>query len=255
VVEPVETHQRVLLQDVSPTQTVGRFVEVETLNQILAYKLGMPRQYHQQGENAMEQSLPMNVEKLLQDLQSKDDYIRKTAAEEMGKSNAPADDRVLSALKAVAETDSNKYVRSAATQSCLALGGQAMQLPQEAEPHTPSEVLPLGPRKHSGCLTAFLALAVVGNALLALVTWSMASDVPSSMQPLVIFSGLLNLAGVGFAIAVYKWKKWGVYGYVTVLGIIILLNLELGDIASALRGLIPLGLLLSLIGSSWKQME
>ena len=54
-------------------------------------------------------------------------------------------------------------------------------------------------RKHSGCLTAFLALAVVGNALLALITWGEASAVPSSYQPLVVFAGLLNLAGVGFA--------------------------------------------------------
>lgn len=110
-------------------------------------------------------------------------------------------------------------------------------------------------RKHSGCLTAFLALAVVGNALLGLLTWAMVSNVSSSMQPVVMFSGLLNLIGVGFAIAIYKWKKWGVYGYVTVIGIIMLLNLMLGDMASALRGVIPIGLLLSLIGSSWKQME
>lgn len=110
-------------------------------------------------------------------------------------------------------------------------------------------------RKHSGCLTAFLALAVVGNALLALLPWVMASNVPSTMQPFVLFAGLLNLAGVGFAIAIYKWKKWGVYGYMACIGITILLNLILGDIVSAGRGLIPMGLLVYLIRPSWSQME
>jgi len=123
---------------------------------------------------------------------------------------------------------------------------------QETTPNTPPTI---NARKHSGCLTAFLALAVVGNALLAVITWAMVSDVSPSLQPVVFFAGLLNLAGVGFAIAVYKWKKWGVYGYVGVIGITMLLNLVLGDIVSALRGIIPIGLLLSLIRSSWEQME
>ena len=110
-------------------------------------------------------------------------------------------------------------------------------------------------QKHSGCLTAFLALAVAGNAFLALFTWSMTSDVPSSLQPIVLFAGLLNLASIGFAIAIYKWKKWGVYGYVTCIGMTILLNLVLGDIVSAGRGLIPIALLVYLIRPSWSQME
>ena len=206
-----------------------------------------------EGEIAMEQKLPLNVDKLLQDLQSEEAYIRKTAAEEIGKLNS-SEDRILSVLKTVAESDENKYVRSTAIESYLSLGGQEIQQHQE-ESVTSSDVSSSGARKHSGCLTAFLALAVVGNALLALVTWGTASGVPSSMQLLVVFSGLLNLAGVVFAIAIYKWKKWGVYGYVTILGIIMLLNLALGDIVSALRGAIPMILLLALIGSSWKQME
>ena len=202
----------------------------------------------------MEQKLPLNADKLLHDLQSEEAYVRKTAAEELGKLNS-SEDRILSALKTVAESDENKYVRSAARESYLFLGGQEIQQHQEEEFVTSSDVGSSGVRKHSGCLTAFLALAVVGNALLALVTWGTASGVPSSMQLLVVFSGLLNLAGVVFAIAIYKWKKWGVYGYVTILGIIMLLNLALGDIVSALRGAIPMILLLALIGSSWKQME
>ena len=123
---------------------------------------------------------------------------------------------------------------------------------QESVPNTQAQAMI---RKHSGCLTAFLALAIIGNALLAIITWAAMSGVSSSYQPVIFLAGLLNLAGVGFAIAIYKWKKWGVYGYVACIGITILLNLVLGDLLSAARGLIPIGLLAYLIRPSWGQME
>lgn len=80
----------------------------------------------------MKQATPMTIDKLLQDLQSTDAYIRKTAAEEMGKLNS-SDDRVLSALKTIADSDDNKLVRSTAKQSYLSLGGQEMQQHEEEE--------------------------------------------------------------------------------------------------------------------------
>ncbi len=118
-----------------------------------------------------------------------------------------------------------------------------------------SESKNLGTRKHSGCLCAFLSLAVVGNALSGLITWSMATSVSSSMQGIVMLAGLLNIGGVIFAIAIYKWKKWGVYGYFATLGITMLLNFGFGDVASVARGFIPMGLLWYLIRASWNQMD
>ncbi len=203
----------------------------------------------------MEELPSSNVDKLLQDLQSADAYIRKTAAEELGKLNI-SNDRVQNVLKTVAESDDNKYVRSAAAQSYLSLGGkEGIQQIQEKEAVAPPPAGISAPRKHSGCLTAFLAFAVVGNALLGLITWGMASSVSSSSQGILIFSGLLNIAGVGFAIAIYKWKKWGVYGYIAVIGITMMLNLGFGDVVSAVRGFIPIALLLYLIPASWGQMD
>ena len=126
---------------------------------------------------------------------------------------------------------------------------------QSFEPISNFDSKILSTRKHSGCLTAFLSLAVVGNALSGFVTWGMIANVSSSMQGIVMLVGLLNMAGVVFAIAIYKWKKWGVYGYFTTLGISMLLNLGFGDAVSAVRGFIPAGLLWYLIQSSWSSMD
>lgn len=120
---------------------------------------------------------------------------------------------------------------------------------------TQQAAVELPPPKHSGCLTLFLALAIVGNALYALLTWVMALDTPSSLQPLLIFSGLLSIACVGFAIAIYKWKKWGVYGYIGAISITMLINLAAGEIVWALQGLLPIALLSYLVRDSWRHME
>jgi hypothetical protein len=119
----------------------------------------------------------------------------------------------------------------------------------------PNEQPAANARKHSGCLTAFLALALVGNALFALSTWALVFSAPSSMVPEVVILGLLYLAAVVFAIAIYKWKKWGVIGYVSVIGVSILISIGTGNIGSALAGFIPIALLAFLVRSSWKQME
>lgn len=74
----------------------------------------------------MKKELPLSAEKLLQDLQSADAFVRKTASEEIGKLSL-SDALVLRTLKVVAESDSNKYVRDAARQSYLALGGKDLQ--------------------------------------------------------------------------------------------------------------------------------
>lgn len=110
-------------------------------------------------------------------------------------------------------------------------------------------------RKRSGCLSAFLVLAMIANPLIALLTWIGAADMPSSVQPLMVFGGLLNLACLGFAIGIWKWKRWGVYGYVISLGLFVVLNFMVGDVAGAVRGLAPIGLLVLLISPVWKQLD
>lgn len=71
----------------------------------------------------MEQPLPTNVEKLLHDLRAKEPYIRKTAAEELGKLST-ADERVLNALNDVIKKDDNIYVKRAAADTYFVLTGK-----------------------------------------------------------------------------------------------------------------------------------
>lgn len=109
--------------------------------------------------------------------------------------------------------------------------------------------------KRSGCLTAFLILAMIGNPILALVQWAMAGNLPSDVAPLAVIGGVLNVAGLVFAIGVWKWRKWGVYGYASSMGLVILLNLMTGQILSAIQGAVPIALLFALTQPVWKNFK
>ncbi len=109
--------------------------------------------------------------------------------------------------------------------------------------------------KRSGCLTAFLILAMIGNPILALLQWVAAGNLPSDLAPLAVIGGVLNVAGLVFAIGVWKWKKWGVYGYVGSMGLVILLNLTTGQVLPALQGLVPITLLIGLTRPVWKHFK
>lgn len=106
-------------------------------------------------------------------------------------------------------------------------------------------------RVHGGCLSAFLILAMLANLGFGILTLFMVDE----FGELSLVSALFNFAGFGFAIAIWKWKKWGVYGYIGVIGITALINLAIGDYAGAARGIIPIALLSLLVRSVWDQME
>jgi len=109
--------------------------------------------------------------------------------------------------------------------------------------------------KRSGCLTAFLILAMIGNPVLAVIQWALAGNLPSDMASLAVFGGILNVAGLICAVGVWKWKKWGVYGYVGSIGLLILLNLMTGQVLPALQGLVPIALLIALTQPVWQHFK
>ncbi len=109
--------------------------------------------------------------------------------------------------------------------------------------------------KRGGCLTAFLILAMIGNPILALIQWAMAGNLPSDVAPFAVIGGVLNVAGLVFAIGTWKWKKWGVYGYVSSMGLFVLLNLITGQVLPALQGLAPIALLIGLTQPVWKHFK
>lgn len=109
--------------------------------------------------------------------------------------------------------------------------------------------------KRSGCLTAFLILAMIGNPLLALIQWAIAGNLPSNVAPLAVLGGLLNVSCLVFAIGIWKWKKWGIYGYAGSMGLFSLLNLMAGQVLPALQGLAPIALLIGLTQPLWKHFK
>lgn len=139
------------------------------------------------------------------------------------------------------------------------VGGLALtRLAHQAEGAPETEPVALDPdkanRQHSGCLSAFLNLAVVANALLAVVNLILLAGDPDLLG-FAILSALINLAGAGCAFAVLKWKRWGVYGFVGAAVAGILVSLGMGAGGDALRTIIPIILLLALVGPSWRYMD
>ncbi len=102
-----------------------------------------------------------------------------------------------------------------------------------------------------GCLTAFLTLAVVGNLFFALMSFLSTSD---SVAGAV--GAIVSLIGAGLAaVALWKHKRWAVYGYGAMLILVVLLNLAVAGFAAALPGLLPLSLLYVAARPVWAQLQ
>ena len=124
----------------------------------------------------MEQPLQATVEKLLQELHAKEPYIRKAAAEELGKLSA-ANEQMLSVLNNVIRTDDNKYVKRAAADTYFILTGE--RSPEEiieqesidAEVSHQQHTATLADKvRQNKRLIITLAVIVVGFWLLVIIT-------------------------------------------------------------------------------------
>ncbi len=108
------------------------------------------------------------------------------------------------------------------------------------------------PSRRGGCLTTFLILIVIANASAIAVYSSPSiqatqalSSVPRATRQLL---SLLNVLNIGFAIALFRWRKWGFYGIAatTIIGLLINLSADVpkGIVVTGLMGPIVLWLLL-----------
>lgn len=136
------------------------------------------------------------------------------------------------------------------------------------------------PRKRGSCLTAFLVFILLANlwgGCYNLFAGARVREVFSSLPAWVIpLMGLLGGANCVFVIAIWKWKKWGVYGFAVSVAIASLINmvafgvfapLPAGmhptsvflaraiQIAISLSGFVGLAILLALLRPVWSQME
>jgi len=109
--------------------------------------------------------------------------------------------------------------------------------------------------KVHGCLTLLLigAILAVMRLVAAIIgggpeQWSNLSG-PSWY--LVVFAGLA-LANLGFLIAIWRWKKWGVFALIASSVIAVLINLMIGvRIPNALSPLIAIAILVVLVKPRW----
>lgn len=113
--------------------------------------------------------------------------------------------------------------------------------------------------QRGGCLTVFLGFMVVANLLTAITyvtsgatLLEMNPDMPSWAIPVLIMGSLANVV---FAIAVWFWQKWGVYGFGATSAVAFVINLIALGIFPALFGLIGVGLLAYLIRDAWPHMK
>lgn len=117
--------------------------------------------------------------------------------------------------------------------------------------------------KRSGCLTVFIIALIVVYALSTLSSF-FAGPLLSGLMPdysantsYSIFSGVLSLLNIIFLIGVWKYKKWGFYGFVAVSILNIILSIFLTDsiITSLIFGLIFPLILYFLIKPIWNHMN
>jgi hypothetical protein len=116
--------------------------------------------------------------------------------------------------------------------------------------------------KRSGCLTAFIIILIVLYALGALGTF-LAGPLLSGLMPeystnntYTILSGVLSLLNIVFLLGVWKYKKWGFYGFLAISIINIILSIFFtGSIFIPLiSGLIFPAILYFLIRPIWNHM-
>ena len=116
------------------------------------------------------------------------------------------------------------------------------------DPSQPPPLPTQSPPPRHGCLTTWLILMLVANAATAIVTpFSVAGMRNAGLQPSPIGIGVIvicAIANIAFAIALFRWQKWGFYGFAVTTAIALITNLSLGvGIGRTVLGLIGIVLL------------
>ena len=115
-------------------------------------------------------------------------------------------------------------------------------------------------KKRGGCITAFLILMFIANPLMS-IYYLMAGDtvkqalpsIPDWAIPVLAIFGLINL---GLAIAVWNWKKIGIYGFWATAIIILVINLSIGfSPIQSLLGLLGPIIITLLVRPKWADFE
>ncbi|MDF2591521.1 MAG: hypothetical protein K0S75_987 [Clostridia bacterium] len=117
--------------------------------------------------------------------------------------------------------------------------------------------------KRSGCLAAFIIVLIIVYAMGALGSF-LTGPIISGLMPeyatstsYSILSGVLSLINIIFLIGVWKYKKWGFFGFVgvSIINIIISIFLTNAILIPIISGLIFPLILYLLIRPIWNHMS
>jgi hypothetical protein len=133
----------------------------------------------------------------------------------------------------------------------------------EPTPYTTNQ--PPTQKQRHGCLTAYLVFMIVANSASTLV-YLVGSEavrrntpnMPAWAFPVLIVLGIFNLV---CAIALFRWKKWGFWGFVASAVIAFAVNLSIGIAPGfALVGLLGVAILYGVLHigkeeKGWPQLD
>ena len=128
------------------------------------------------------------------------------------------------------------------------------------EPTAPEGSPPPFRKQRHGCLTAYLALLIVVNALMVLGVLVLRSKVPNLPAWVVAVSAGGLLLNIICAIALFRWKKWGFWA-ITAVGVLgFLISLYCGRGFASVYGLLGVVILYLVLQigkerSGWSQLE
>ena len=119
-------------------------------------------------------------------------------------------------------------------------------------------------KQRHGCLTAWLTLMIILNSVFSLMYLASAVGASSTLRlptfALLVLS-LVGIANVACAIALFKWKKAGFYGFIGTSAVAFIVNLSIGlGIAPSLFGLGGVGNLYGILQigkeqAGWRQLD
>jgi hypothetical protein len=120
-------------------------------------------------------------------------------------------------------------------------------------------------KQRHGCLTAWLVLMIIVNALVGVIYMlaivagdaSALGDVPGWVLPVLSVGSVLNVV---FAVALLRWKMWGFVGFAAMAGLVFVVNLAAGQgVGASLMGLVGIAVLYGVlrIGDTpgWDQLD
>jgi hypothetical protein len=120
-------------------------------------------------------------------------------------------------------------------------------------------------KQRHGCLTAFLILMIVANSVIAVFYFFGSSTIQRTVPgiPLwtIIVLGVLAVFNLICAIGLFKWKKWGFWGFIFSSIVTLIVNLTAGlGVGQSLSGLLGVAILYGVLhigkeNKGWPQLD